>query len=115
MQTQKNNELVEWDARTFARRSTRPLNSEARALAASPDSRLVAVLTFEGVVVHDVGAPVRGGGSGGSGGGGGQGASSGLPQTFGRRDDPVQVSVCAVSWFFKKGVGRSGLNVPADP
>ncbi len=93
----KNNELVEWDARTFARRGARPLDSEARALAASPDSRLVAVLTFEGVAVHDVGAHVRGGGGGGGGGGGDgdQGASSALPQTFGRRDDPVQV--CAVA------------------
>lgn len=96
---------MEWDASTFATRSSRPLDSEVRSLAVSQDSKLVAVLTFEGVAVHDVGFASGDGGdpplSGRSGCGGTElpaGPESSSPHAasrFGRRDDPVQVHTFA--------------------
>ena len=77
---------MEWDARTFKKRSSRPLKSEARALAVSPNSKLVAVLTFDGVAVHNVG-------DGDASAAAGQSPPLSPPLLFGRRDDPVQVRV----------------------
>ncbi|CAM9856530.1 unnamed protein product [Scytosiphon promiscuus] len=47
----EDNALVEWDAQTYTKRRSHPLGSEARSLAVSQNSKLVAVLTFEGVEV----------------------------------------------------------------
>lgn len=86
----QDNDLIEWDARTFALKSNRNLDSEVRGLAVSPDSKLMAVLTFEGVSVHEVGVSPPAAGNVtrplSSNRGGIQHAV-----LYGRRDDPVQV------------------------
>lgn len=105
----KNNELVEWDARTFAKKSSRPLKSEARALAVSPNSKLMAVVTFDGVSVHDVGVPISAAAAASA--TAAQSAPLSPPLLFGRRDDPVQVCVERVSTCSNESAGlkrRSG-------
>lgn len=86
----QDNALIEWDSQTLVCKGRRYLEAEVRALAVSPDSALVAVLTFDGVFVYEIGAP------------------PGVEELvsfardidgrsgYRRRDDPVQVRVMAL-------------------
>lgn len=85
MLASQDNDLIEWDAQTLANKGRRRLEAEARALAVSPDSALVAVLTFDGAFVYELGATP-----------GAEEVVSFARDTGGRsgyrqRDDPVQV------------------------
>lgn len=52
----QNNDVIEWDAGTLAPRGRRNFHGKIRSLAISPDSELLAILTFGGVFVYEMGA-----------------------------------------------------------